>query len=282
MPTVSSQNRYPIAVLGKALDLLDALDGDGAPTLTELSAQTGINKATALRILANLEDRGYVERDGQGRYRLGVRLLQLGARISRGLDLRTVARPVLEALHQECDETVNLAVPADGGIVYIDILQSARGLRMTASVGMRDDYHSAALGKAILAQWPLGKLEQVLPADPLPRKTPRTLQTRQALFAALARTREEGFAVDDEENEVGARCVAAPLFDHRGQCVGAISIAGPASRLTPDRLVPLGERVRAAAATISARLGYVTETGVGRRKAEDGGTADGVSFADSR
>lgn len=256
----AQSGRYSIAVLGKAFDLLDALDSDGAPTLTELSARTAINKATALRILANLEERGFVERDEQGRYALGVRLLQLGARISAGLDLRTVARPVLQALHQEFDETINLAVPADGGLVYIDILQSAQGLRMTATVGMRDDYHSAALGKAILAQWPMAMVERSLPPDPLPRKAAHTLQTRDALLAELVKTRERGFAIDDEENEAGARCVAAPLFDHRGQCVGAISLAGPASRLTLERLEPLGERVRAAAASISARLGYVGES----------------------
>jgi DNA-binding IclR family transcriptional regulator len=249
--------RYAIAVLGKALDLLDALDGGGAATLTELSARTGIPKATALRVLANLEERGFVERDANGRYALGMRLLQLGARISAGLDLRTVARPVLQALHEEFDETINLGVPAEGGLVYIDILQSARGLRMTATVGMRDDYYSSALGKAMMAQWTLAEVERAVPPDPLPRKTPRTLQTRSALIAELERTRGQGFAIDDEENEAGARCVAAPLFDHRGQCIGAISLAGPASRLTPDRVGPVAQRIRGAAATISARLGYL-------------------------
>lgn len=248
--------RYAIAVLGKAFDLLDALDDGGAATLTELSARTGIHKATALRILANLEEREFVERDGRGQYRLGVRLLQLGARISSELDLRTVARPVLQRLHQEFDETINLGVPADGGLVYIDILQSARGLQMTATVGMRDDYHSSALGKAMMSRWTLAAVEMALPPDPLPRKTARTILTRRALAAELEAAREQGFAIDDEENEAGARCVAAPLFDHRGQCVGAISLAGPASRLTPDRLPALAERVRAAAGTISERLGY--------------------------
>ncbi len=250
------QGRYAIAVLGKALDLLDALDNDGPATLTELSARTGIHKATALRILANLDERQIVQRDDQGRYRLGVRLLQLGARISADLDLRTVARPVLRALHQELDETINLGVPAEGGLVYIDILQSSRGLQMTATVGMRDDYHSSALGKAMMAEWPLATVDHALPPDPLPRKTVNTILTRPLLLDALQRTRDEGFAIDDEENEPGARCVAAPLFDHRGQCVGAISVAGPASRVTTARIPALGQRLRAAAAEISSQLGY--------------------------
>jgi IclR family KDG regulon transcriptional repressor len=263
--TAGQSGRYAIAVLGKALDLLDALDGAGAATLTELSSRTAIHKATALRILANLEERGYVERDGHGRYSLGLRMLQLGARISAGLDLRTVARPVLQALHEEFGETINLAVPADGGLVYIDILQSAHGLRMTASVGLRDDYHSSALGKAMIAQWPAAEVARILPPDPLPHKTARTLLAREDLEAELALTRERGYAIDDEENEAGARCVAAPLFDHRGQCIGAISLAGPASRLTIERIGPLAERVREAAAAISSRLGYLPAAPASRR-----------------
>ncbi len=254
--TREPQGRYAIAVLGKAFDLLDALDDGGPATLTELSVRTGIHKATALRILANLEARQMVQRDGQGRYRLGVRLLQLGARISADLDLRTVARPVLQALHQELDETINLGVPAAGGLVYIDILQSSRGLQMTATVGMRDDYHSSALGKAMMAEWPLAAVERELLPDPLPRKTANTILTRPQLLDALERTRDQGYAIDDEENEPGARCVAAPVFDHRGQCVGAISVAGPASRVTSARIPELGQRVRSAAAEISAELGH--------------------------
>lgn len=269
---LGQEGRYPIAVLGKALDLLDAIDAIDAPTLTELSERSGIHKATALRILANLEDRRYVDRDGHGRYRLGVRLLQLGARTSDGIDLRTVARPALAALHGEFAETINLAVPADGGIVYIDILQTARGLRMGATVGMRDDYHSSALGKAMLAQWPTTVVERVLGPDPLPRKTARTLLTRAALHRELDRVRAQGFAVDDEENEEGARCIGAPLFDHRGECVGAISLAGPASRLTPDRIAAVADRVAAAAAAVSALLGHVPPepTAIGLRTREKG------------
>lgn len=247
--------RYSIAVLGKALDLLDALDTDEALTLTELSARVGIPKATALRILANLEERDYVERDNHGQYRLGVRLLQLGERKSAGLDLRRVARPVMKQLHAEFDETVNLAVPGDDGIVYIDILQSPRGLRMAATVGMRDDYHSCSLGKAMLAHWPDEQVERVIGGS-LGRKTERTVASMEELRRELAEVRRNGYALDDEENEVGARCVGAAILDHRGTCIGAISVSGSTSRLTPDRIEVLAARVRAAAATISRTMGY--------------------------
>lgn len=253
--TESKNGRYSIAVLGKALDLLDALDGDEALTLTELSARAGIPKPTALRVLSNLEERGYVERDAHGQYRLGMRLLQLGSRKSAGLDLRTIARPVMKELHAEFDETVNLAVPAEEGIIYIDILQSPRGLRMAATVGMRDHYHSSALGKAMMASWPEVKMKSFL-GGALGRKTERTVATIDELLRELSEVRLKGYAIDDEENEVGARCIGAPIFDHRGSCVGAISVSGSASRLTDDRIEVLAERVRAAAAAISGTMGY--------------------------
>lgn len=248
--------RYAIAVLAKAFDLLEALEGDGQPTLTELSARAGIPKATALRILANLEHRNYVQRDAHGCYRLGLRFLQLGARVSAGIDPRTAARPTMEVLRDACGETVNLALPAERGIVYIEIMESAHGLRMAATVGMRDAYHSSALGKAILAQLPGDRVDGVLGPGQLARKTPRTIVARDLLLAELERVRHAGYALDDEENELGARCVAAPIFDHRGGCVAAISVSGPASRLTSERAPVIAERVIAAAGEISAHLGY--------------------------
>lgn len=250
-----SKGRYSIAVLGKALDLLDALDSDDPLTLTQLSAQVGIPKATALRVLANLEDRGFVERDDHGQYRLGVRILQLGSRKSSALDLRTLARPAMRTLHAEFDETVNLAVPAEDGIVYIDILQSPRGLRMAATVGMRDDYYSSALGKAMMSSWSDAQIDQTLRSVPLERKTEHTLLTIDAVKRSLIDVRSRGFALDDEENEIGARCVGAPIFDHRGVCIAAISVSGSASRLTPERIAEVGRRVRVAAATISRAMG---------------------------
>lgn len=252
--------RYRIGVLAKALDLVDLLDEHEALTLTELSSRSGINKVTTLRILANLEERGYVERDdATGRYRLGFRLLQLGMRKSEGLDLRTVARPVLKTLHAETGETVNLAIPNRDGLVYIDIIESTHGLRMAATIGARDDYHSTALGKAMLAYQPASFREEFLARQALPRKTSHTIVEPGALQAELDRVREAGFAVDNEENEPGARCIAAPVFDYHGRVVAAISISGPASRVSQDREHDLATRVTAAARQVSIALGFRPE-----------------------
>ena len=248
--------RYTIAVLAKAFDLLDAIATMRKPTLTELSDATGQSRSTTLRILSNLVARGYADRDRDGRYSLGVHLMQLGVQAAAGIDLRSLARPVLEGLHRELQETINLAIPSDHSIVYIDILESARDLRMAATVGMRDGFHSSALGKAILSRYPEAMVAAAVGPEPLPPKTDKTLQTLTALQAELARVRERGYAMDDEENEPGARCIAAPLMDQHGACVGAISVSGPSSRITPQRVPDLATRVRDASMAISRRLGY--------------------------
>ena len=247
---------YTISVLGKALDLLDVLADARSISLPEISQRAGINKVTAFRILANFEERGYVEREpGSGQYRLGLRLLELSTRLRERLDLRTVARPHLEALRAAVGETVNLAVPGGRGIVYIDILESAYGLRMAASVGEADDYHSTALGKAMLAFWPEERRTAVLGRRRLTRKTERTLTDRRALRRDLALCHAQGYAVDDEENEAGARCIGAPVLDDSGRVVGALSVSGPGSRVTPERVPAVAARVVQAADAVSRGMG---------------------------
>lgn len=249
--------RYSIAVLTRALDLLDALEEGASLSLTEASVLTGINKATAYRILANLEARGYVARDPvSGRYRLGLRLAHLGMRMAEGLDLRTQARPLLHALQRETAETVNLAVPGEDGIIYIDIVESERGLRMAATVGAQDDFHSTALGKAMLPYLPSERVDRLLAGARLERKTANTITRADLLRAELRRVRARGWAIDDEENEAGARCVAAPIFDHDDRVVGAVSVSGPASRLPSERLPKVAEAVRAVGREISTRMGH--------------------------
>jgi DNA-binding IclR family transcriptional regulator len=252
----SDDGRYAIAVLGKAFDLLDAISNLNAPTLSELSDATGQSRPTTLRLLSNLVARGFAERDREGRYHLGLKLLQLGGRAAADLDLRTVSRPIMEGLHAEVNETVNLAIPTAGGIVYIDILESERDLRMAATVGMRDAFHSSALGKAMLSRFPESTVNSAVGPEPFPQKTSKTLTTKDALRQDIARVRALGFAVDDEENEPGARCLAAPIIDQRRECVGAVSVSGPSSRITPERIPDLAERVLRAADAISRRLGY--------------------------
>jgi IclR family acetate operon transcriptional repressor len=251
---------YSIAVLDRALDLLEALAEApaGAPLgVSEVARRAGVTKSAAFRILANLERRGYVAKDPvSARYTLGTQLVYLGERSLGAIDLRAAARPALEALRRRFGETVNLGVREGAEVVYVDMIESSHGLRMAARVGGRDHLHSTALGKAILAFLPPAERDQLLHAPgALPVRTERTITDPVKLRAELERVRERGIAEDRDENEVGARCLGAPIFDHRGLVAGAISLSAPDSRLDDARAAEVAVAVGEEAAAITRRLG---------------------------
>jgi IclR family acetate operon transcriptional repressor len=269
---------YSIAVLDRALDLLEALAKApaGAPLgVSEVARRTGVTKSAAFRILANLERRGYVAKDPvSARYTLGTQLVYLGERSLGAIDLRVAARPALEALQQRFGETVNLGLREGGEVVYVDMIESSHGLRMAARVGGRDYLHSTALGKAILAFLPLAERDRLLHLPgALPARTERTITDPVKLRAELERVRECGIAEDRDENEVGARCLGAPIFDHRGVVAGAISLSAPDSRLDDARAAEVAAAVLEEAAAVTRRLGGrmepSTEAAALQRRAEN-------------
>ena len=247
---------YSIAALDRALDVLEALaDAAGPVGVTELARRIGATKSAAYRILANLERRGYVGKDAAtARYSLGTRLAYLGQRSLGAFDLRQVARPVLDELYRGFHETVNLGVLEGDEVVYIDMIESHHGLRMAARVGARDTVHSTALGKAMLAFLPSEAIDRRL-QRPLPRRTAHTITDPALLRAELDRVRTRGVAEDHAENELGARCVAAPIFDHGGSVIAASSVSSPASRLDDARAAEVATAVQAAAQEITRRVG---------------------------
>jgi DNA-binding IclR family transcriptional regulator len=247
---------YSIAVLDRALDVLEALAEGGEPLgVTALARRVGATKSAAYRILANLERRGFVSKDATtARYALGTRLAYLGQRSLGAFDLRQVARPVLEELHARFHETVNLGVLEGDEVVYIDMIESHHGLRMAARVGARDSVHSTSVGKAMFAFLPPEAIERRL-QRPLPRRTPHTIADPARLRRELERVRSRGVAEDHAENELGARCVGAPVFDHAGGVIAAISVSAPESRLDDNRAADVAAAVTAAAAEITKRVG---------------------------
>lgn len=250
--------QYGIAVLDRALDVLEALaeaPGDASLGVSEIARRIGATKTAAFRILVNLERRGYVDKDpATATYALGTRLAYLGERSLSAIDLRGAARPMLAELHRRFGETVNLAVRDGAEIVYVDMIESGHGLRMAARIGGRDALHSTALGKAILAFLPPEARDDLLRGG-LPARTGQTITEPVKLLAELARVRERGFAEDRGENEVGARCLGAPIFDHRGAVAGAISISAPDSRLDDARAAVAAAAVVEGAAGVTRRLG---------------------------
>lgn len=249
--------RYRVAAVDRALSILNVFDDHQPLTQAEIARATGLSEATALRYLATLARHRVVERDsGSGRYRLGLRLFQLGEHALVDRDPRQVALPFMEQLLARFDETVNLALRNADALVLIEALESGRSIKKGASVGDPDVWHASAVGKAILASLEEDEVRGLLKRVGAPRYTPKTFTSYKALAPELKRVRELGYAVDDEEGEEGLRCVGAPIFDRREGARYAISVSAPANRLPHDAIPEVGEQIKAAAAAVSARLGY--------------------------
>jgi IclR family acetate operon transcriptional repressor len=206
--------------------LQESVDGI---TLNEVAQTTGLPKSSAFRYLWTLENHRYVERDEEGGlFRLGLGFVGMQ---SRHLEiLRERARPSLEHLRDEFGETANLGLLDGDHIIYIDIVESRRGVRLAASRGDRDPIHCTALGKAIAAQLPEERVRDLLKETGLAKRTGNTITSIEDYFDELTKVRRLGYAVDDRENEDDGRCVAAPLLGTHLPV--AISVSGPSSRFT--------------------------------------------------
>jgi DNA-binding IclR family transcriptional regulator len=254
--TGTDRNRS--ASLRRALTILFAIAAatrvDRPPTLTELAEQTGIDRSTVLRLLRPLVDARLADQDSDtGRYRLGPQVAYLGQIYLEQLDVRRVASPVLHRLVEQSHETAHLGIPDGIEIVYADKVESPLPVRMVSRVGSRRPLYCTAMGKSYLAHADQTVLEAVLVRG-MPRRTPTTLTSPDGLAEALALIRRTGYAIDDQENEPEIRCVAAPVFDHRGKIAAAISLSGPATRMPVERLHDLSVLVVEAAAEISRTL----------------------------
>ena len=250
-------NNYIVQPVYKALQVLRVLGDERRElALSEICYRVDLPKTTVFRYLQTLCACGFVTHDPEtDLYRIGLRGWELGQSVHAPLRVRELALPPMRALRDQFNETVNLGVLDGLDVVYLEIIESRRSLRMQAQLGGRDPIYSTALGKAVLAFLPEDQWQAHLPPDMLPR-TRRTVVSHTKLQQALAQARERGFALDDEENEEGARCIAAPIFNHQGHVAAAVSLAAPASRMS-DRLLPkVAAAVIQTAGEISRRLGH--------------------------
>ncbi len=226
---------------------------EGVHDLKALSAALGLSRSTTHRILSALAKAGYLRHEPRKGYRLGPKLIRLGFKAYGQLHLPSLARPHLEALRDATRETVHLAVLEGSEVVYIDKVPGYRELQLASQIGSRFPAQSTALGKALLAWLPEEKSREAF--IPGRRRTPRTLADWEQFREELRRVRERGYAVDLEENEPGVRCVAAPIFDVRGEVVAAVSVSTAAIYLDEARIPEVGQLVLEAANAISRELG---------------------------
>lgn len=242
----------------RALSILEILrnhpDGLG---VTEISNRLDVAKSTAFRLLFSLLEEGYVQKDNQtDQYRLGLKLLQLGNEVAKSMDLRRVATPYLKKLVDLTGETTHLAIYEKGEVVYIDKLESSATIRMYSQVGLRAPAHCTGLGKAMLSGLPDEEIDRVIETKGLQKFTETTLITRGQLMKALKEANGNGYAFDDEEHERGVRCAAAPIFNFENKVVGGISVAGPTTRISQERMRQIGPQVRQIALEISREMGF--------------------------
>lgn len=241
-----------IQSLARGLKILDILgQAQDGVSITELSERLGVDKGSASRLVATLASYGYAEKDEQTRrYHLGAQVVSLSRSLLTRLPLREAAKPFLRQLMERTGECAHLAVPAQGKVLYIDQVESPATLRVNAEVGTMNPLHCTALGKVLLA---FGHLE--LPAA-LESFTPYTLTDPVRLGRNLEQVRAQGYAVDDEEFDLGVRCIAVPVRDFGGRVVASMGISGPATRMTPERLSGLAAIVLEVGKLLSERMTF--------------------------
>src|SRR5260221_3358806 len=225
--------------------------------ISALAARLGLAKSTVHRLASTLVEYDILEQNREtGKYRLGLALFELGALVRRKMDAVSESRGQMHALVESTGETVQLAVLDHLSVLYIRIRESRQAVRMSSSPGSRAPAHCTSVGKVLLAHQPPEIVKQVVD-NGLTRYTENTITSPERLFDELASIRTRGYAIDDEEIEVGLRCVAAPIRDHTGQVTAAISVAAPVQRMTKRNLQTTVPTIIAAADSISKRLGYM-------------------------
>ncbi len=259
---MTTQRPSNVQAIEKGCHILDLLSrGKKSYSIREIALTLEFPKPTVHRILSTLCNSGFVVQDPDSKdYRLGFRLVELGQTVLEQIDFRKEAEPFLNNLADCVQETVHLAHLDDGQIVYLDKVERISvptGLRMASRVGSRNYAHSCALGKVLLAYATKSKRDEILKLRGLPKLTENTIVNLNQLKEHLKQVQSKGYTVDDEENERGIRCVAAPIRDFTGDVIAAISISGPTVRITRARVdTELIKHIVSTAAEISQKLGY--------------------------
>jgi DNA-binding IclR family transcriptional regulator len=254
----NEQSGVQVQSVDRALAILDLLARRGEAGVTEIAAELDVHKSTAFRLVGALESRQLVEQvSDRGKYRLGFGIIRLAGATTATLDLPRAAQGVCERLALELDETVNIAVLDTGAATNISQSYGSAAVTTRNWIGQRTPLHATSSGKVLLAWAEEQVLEDAL--DTLERYTPNTVTSRSKLLAELKLTRERGWASTNEELEIGLNAVAAPVRGADGSVVAAVSVSGPAYRLTVDSFPSITEKLRAGADEISSRVGYFGE-----------------------
>ena len=240
----------------RAVDVLLAFGELPSPVdLTSLSRHLGLHPTSAFRYLESLRSRDLIRLGSDGGYELGPAIFELSSTFLRGLSIWTLAPDLAQRLAADANETASVGVLENGDVLYIAIANGQRELGIQSAAGTRHPAYCTALGKALLAWRPWAEARELLAARQPVRLTERTITDLEAFAGELQRTRDRGYSVDDEERQSGVVCIGAPIRDHAGGIIAAVSVSGPAYRVREHGVAALAALVVAAAADASMRLG---------------------------
>lgn len=245
-----------VQALDRGLSVLRDLARTGSATLSDLALRVGMPPSTAHRILATLQNHGFVAFDEASQeWSVGIESFRVGSAYLNRTNIVDAARPVMRRLMEEAGETANLAIADDGDVVYVGQIETQNPVRAFFHPGTRGHMHASGIGKALLAHLPRGEVEKILQKKGLPEFTGNTLTGPDALFAELRRIRERGWSLDDEERYPGMRCIAAAIHNAYGEAVAGISVSGPAVRFPDAAVQEIGPKVKRAAEAVTAIIG---------------------------
>jgi len=245
-----------IKSLDRAMEVFEFLSEEQGKTLSQIADEMGQSPATLYRILVTLETRGLVEFEGREQlWHIGPRAFIIGAKFLRRTSLVDRARPVMRRLMEQTGETANLGVERGGQVLFLSQVETHASIRAFFPPGTLSQMHASGIGKALLAHMEAGRRNRLLSREQLTEFTQHTIIDVDALLEDLLAIRERGHSVDDEERNVGMRCIAAPVFDFNGEAVAGISVSGPASRVSREETERLARSVTSAARELTLAIG---------------------------
>ncbi|HEY2931869.1 MAG TPA: IclR family transcriptional regulator [Acidobacteriota bacterium] len=247
-----------VPALERGLSVLELLaKSKTGLTLSVLTRKLQLPKSSTHCLLLTLERCGYLQRnDKTGRYLFGLKIFSLANMAVNGIQLREQAAPFLHALMQRTRLTVHMAILEQNEAVLIEKVEPPGLLKLATWLGKRMDVHCTGVGKALIAHIPDEELDLLIREHGLPRHNENTIASPKALKRDLAQIRKQGYSLDDEEDEIGLRCLGAPIFDHLGSAIAAISVSGTTTQITTENVPLLAGEIRKAASAISRVLGF--------------------------
>lgn len=242
----------------RTLSIIELLsDHNEGLGITDISGGVELHKSTVHRLLATLIYKGYVMQDPQtNKYRLTLKTYEIGCKRVENTGILEASKPYTKALMQSVNEVVHLVIRDGIDIVYIDKVEANNTIRMASRIGKRSPMYCTSVGKAMLAHMDISEVEKIWQQSKIEKMTENTIVDFDKFIDVLSIIRQDGYAKDDEENELGVRCVGAPIFNIKGEIEGAISVSGPTIRVTKDKIEYLAKEVKKFAELISQELGY--------------------------